>query len=85
MVAVVEDVTEVVKMVNVAVVEPAGTVTVAGSVALLDFEERLIANPPLGAGPLNVTVPVALCPAPTVVGETAMPVRTAGVTVRVAV
>ena len=59
--------TGLVVTVKVAVVEPAGTVTEPGTLPtdglLLD---RAIDAPPLGAGPLNVTVPVALPPPVTV-------------------
>jgi len=59
--------TGLVVTVKVAVVEPAGTVTEPGTLPtdglLLD---RAIDAPPLGAGPLSVTVPVALLPPVTV-------------------
>ena len=58
-VTVVEKTRMLVFTVNVAVVDPAGTVAVAGTVAtdesLLERETRA---PPLGAGPFRVTVPV---------------------------
>ena len=41
-----------------AVVAPAATVTLAGVVAAVLSSERETDEPPLGAGPLNVTVPV---------------------------
>jgi len=62
---------ELVVMVNVALVEPAGIVTEAGTLAV---DESLLDNatraPPLGAGPFNVTVPVAVPPADTLIGST---------------
>ena len=58
-------------IVKVALVAPAGTVTVAGTLAepgrLLP---RLTATPPLGAALPSVTVPVALVPPATLVGLT---------------
>ena len=65
MVTVVVTITTDVLTVNVALVAPAGTVTLAGTLApeglLL---ERETTAPPLGAGPLNVTVPVEELPPP---------------------
>ena len=61
-VAVVFEADFVVFIVNEAVVLPAATITVAGTVtedSLLWIE---IANPPVGAGLLMVTIPVALLP-----------------------
>jgi len=55
--------------VNVAVVAPAGTVTVAGTVAaavLLDVSETIV--PPAGAAAPSVTVPVEVLPPVTVDG-----------------
>jgi hypothetical protein len=68
MVAVVTLVTEVVVTVKVAVVAPAATVTLAGTVADVELLCRLTARPPVGAGPVNVTVAVLLVPPATDVG-----------------
>ena len=84
-VAVVALETDVVLTVKVAVVAPAATVTVAGTVALVVLDERLTAVPPVPAGPLRVTVPVELLPPETVVGVSETLESAAGVTVRVAV
>ena len=69
MVTTVEEPTGVVLTVKVALVLPAGTVTLAGTVAapvlLLD---KLTTAPPLGAGALSVTVPVEELPPVTLVG-----------------
>jgi len=78
--------TIIVVTVNVAVVAPAGTVTVAGtcaSVALL--EVRATDIPPVGAALPRVTVPVELMPPATDVGFRERPVTTGGLTVKVAV
>jgi hypothetical protein len=71
MVAVVEVETEAVVTVNVAEVLPAATVTVAGTVALVELEARDTAAPPVAAGPLRVTVPVEDVPPVTLLGLTA--------------
>lgn len=42
-------------------------------------------NPPVGAWPFNVTVPVVAVPPVTVAGESELPVRTEAVSVSVAV
>jgi hypothetical protein len=68
----VSDVTDVVEIGNVAVVAPAGTVTVAGSVAG-DPPNSCTTAPPAGAGPWIVTVPVEPLPAATVAGESVRP------------
>jgi hypothetical protein len=85
-VAVVDDVTLLVVTVKVAVVLPAATLTLAGTVA----EELLLASmtvaPPVGAAAFRVTVPVEELPPGTDVGlsDTADS-ATAGVTVSEAV
>jgi hypothetical protein len=84
---VVGDGTPKVVTVNVREVLPAGTVTLAGTVAAaVLLLERVTTAPPVGAALLRVTVPLELFPPTTVVGlrETEDTV-TAGVTVRVAV
>jgi len=55
---------------KVAVVEPAATVTDAGTVAAALFEARFTTMPPAGAAALIVTVPVDPSPPMTVVGLT---------------
>ena len=56
-------------MVKVREVCPASTVIVCGTVAfLVSLLLSVMEMPPAGAGPLKVTVPVALCGAVTVVG-----------------
>jgi hypothetical protein len=54
--------------VNVAVVLPAGTVTLLGTLAELLLLESVTTAPPEGAAMVRVTVPVALVPPSTVVG-----------------
>ncbi len=70
MVTGVDAVTALVLTVNVALLAPAATVTLAGTVAVdVLLLDRETATPPLGAGPLSVTVPVEVCPPPvTLVG-----------------
>jgi len=66
---VVDALTALVPTVNVAVVAPAATVTLAGTRAtLVLLLESAICAPPAGAGPLNVTVPVEELPPTTLVG-----------------
>ena len=52
---------------KVAVVLPAGTVTLARTLAAALLLESMTWAPPAGAGPLSVTVPVELCTPPTTV------------------
>ncbi len=69
MVTGVDAVTALVLTVNVALLAPETTVTLAGTVAVDVLLERETAAPPLGAGPLSVTVPVEVCTPPvTLVG-----------------
>jgi len=64
-----------VETVNVAVVAPPATVTVAGTMAMELEEAKATDVPPTGAEPVKVTVPVDDCP----------PVTAAGVSVRLAI
>jgi hypothetical protein len=86
MVTAVELATPSVLAVNVAVVAPAETVTEAGTVAARVLElVRPTTAPPVGAGPVKVTVPVEEAPLMTLVGFTETAESAAGVTVKVAV
>jgi len=77
--------TAVVETVNVAVVDPAATVTDAGTVALVELELSETVSPPVGAVPFRVTVPVELVPPTTEVGETVTELRVGALMVNVAV
>jgi hypothetical protein len=74
---------------NVALVAPAGTVTLEGTLAAPLLLESRTCAPPAGAGPLSVTVPVEDCVPPiTLVGSSVSEDtvgRGGGVTVRVIV
>ena len=61
-------VTAVVVTLKLALVAPAGTVTLAGVEAAVELSARDTTTPPLGAAPVNVTVPVDELPPTTVVG-----------------
>jgi hypothetical protein len=61
-------VTAFVVTVNVAVVLPAFTVTVGGTVAAALLPDNVTTAPPPGAGPVRVTVPVDGLPPTTLVG-----------------
>ena len=76
----VDAVTALVLTVNVALLAPAATVTLAGTVAVdVLLLDRETATPPLGAGPLSVTVPVEVCTPPvTLVGFSVSEERVGG-------
>lgn len=57
-----------VRMVKLALVAPAGMVILLGTLARLELLRKDTTIPPAGAGPLSVTVPMALCPPQTAVG-----------------
>ena len=78
--------TGLVVTVNVAVVAPATTVTLAGTCAAgVLLRDRVTTAPPAGAGPLNVTVPVEEVPPITVLGLRLTELAVAAVTVNVVV
>src|SRR5262249_46654900 len=62
------EVTPTLVTVNVPVVAPAATVTVAGTVAAGLLEASETAAPPVGAAAFNVTVPVLVAPDITAIG-----------------
>ena len=68
MVTVVMEKAERVWMVKRALVAPAGMVILLGTLARLELLRNCTTAPPAGAGPLRVTVPVAVLPPHTVVG-----------------
>ena len=73
-------------IVNVALVAPAATVTLAGTWAAdVLLLVRVTTAPPDGAGPVKVTVPVDEVPPITELGLKLTEVSAAAVTVRVAV
>jgi hypothetical protein len=82
-----EEATTLVETLKVALVEPAGTVTLAGTVATaVLLLESVTMAPPVGAGPLRVTVPCEEPPPVTEVGfRTSEAAVIAGTTVSVAV
>src|SRR5213593_3265857 len=68
MLADVEAATEVVVTVKVALVAPAGTMILTGTVAAVELHASETVPPPLSAGALKVTVPVDAVPPTTLVG-----------------
>lgn len=77
--------TAFVATVKVAVVAPAATVTEAGKVALVLLEVSVTTWPPVGAGPVKVTVPVDDAPPTKDVGERATLLTAGDVMVSIAV
>jgi hypothetical protein len=69
-VAVVAVVTALVFTGNVALLAPAGTVTLAGTVTAVELSERGTTSPPAGAEEFSTTVPVAAVPPATLDGPT---------------
>ncbi len=69
----VDAVTVLVLTMNVALLAPAATVTLAGTIAAAVLSLiRETAAPPVGAGPLRVTVPVEGDPPVTLIGLSAI-------------
>jgi hypothetical protein len=85
MVAVVEADTADVVTVKLALALPAATVTVVGTDTAEELSLRETEIPPLGADPVNVTVPSEVVPPVTEVGLRLTELRTRGVNVRFAV
>ena len=82
-VTVVDFLTPLVETVKVAVLAPATTRTLAGTVAAaVLLLERVTVAPPVGAGPVSVAVPVELLPPVTVVGFRVRVDNAGGFTVR---
>lgn len=64
---------------KVALLAPAGTITLEGTLAALLLLESMTCAPPAGAGPLKVTVPVEDCRPPvTLEGFSVSEVRVGG-------
>ena len=77
-------VTTDVKIEKLAVEAPAAMVTVAGNITDEELEVTVTVNPPAGARPLRVILPVAVNPPMTEAGAMLNPVKLAGVMVNVA-
>jgi hypothetical protein len=78
-VAAVDELTVPAVTVNVTDVEPAGTVTLDGTVAAVVLELASdTATPPVPAAAVRVTVPVPVCPLTIVLGLTATLLRAPG-------
>ena len=70
---------------KLALVPPAGTVTLAGTTAAGSLLESVTCAPPAGAGAFSVTVPVEGLPPVTLVGLTVSEETIGGITVSVAI
>ncbi len=77
--------TAVVDIVNVALVLPAGIVTLTGTLAAFELLLNDTTAPPLGAAPVNVTVPWEEDPPTTLVGLKVSVLNAGGFTVSDAV
>ena len=77
--------TGVVAALKFALVAPAATVTLGGTITAALLLESATWAPPAGAGPLRVTVPLAGVPPATLDGLMTSDEMTAGVTVSAAV
>jgi hypothetical protein len=77
--------TELLVKVKFALVAPAGTVTVAGSLTPVMLSDKLTTAPPVRAGLSKVTVPVEELPPVIVDGFKVTPARAGGLIARVAV
>jgi hypothetical protein len=75
---VVDEATALVLTANVAVVAPAAIVTFEGTLAAPLLLESATCASPVGAGPLNVTVPVEEFPPATLVGFSESEARVGG-------
>ena len=80
-----ERVTALVVIVNVALVLRPGIVTLAGTLAADELSLNDTTAPPLGAGPLKVTVPWEVVPPTTLVGFSESVLNTGRFTVSTAV
>jgi hypothetical protein len=85
MMTAVEAATALVLTGKVALVAPAGTVTLPATVAAELLLDSVTGAPPAGAGPFSLTVPVELLPPVTVVGLTLSELGMGGITVSEAV
>ena len=80
----VDVVTGLVVRLKLALVPPAGTVTLEGTVAAGSLLESVTCAPPAGAGPFSVTVPVEGLPPVTLAALRASEETIGGITVSVA-